>query len=147
MKKGERCLRLTVLYQRKLRLQNYMNPPPPLGTADKYGKMCSGCEFQFKASEYRKQNDMVFWYMMHCKHPDGKGKQITNPFRSPAYFHAHDLGCLCQLTELKKIEKADLYMTNETRCVLTQDHINMLKKRGLWDDIIRTREQLIQNTF
>ena len=38
-------------------------------------------------------------------------------------------------------------MTNETRHVLTQDHIDMLKKRGLWDDMIRTREHLIKNTF
>ena len=90
---------------------------------------------------------MVFCYMMHCKCSDGKGNKITNTFRSPTYFHARDLGCLCQIEELKEIEKADLYMTNETRHVLTQDHIDMLKKRGLWDDMIRTREQLIQNTF
>ena len=88
---------------------------------------------------------MVFWYMMYHKWPDGKGKLITNHFRSPAYFHARDLGCLRQVTELEKIEKADLYMTNETRHVLTQDHIEMLKKRGFWDDMIRTREQMIQN--
>ena len=108
---------------------------------------CSGCEFKFKPYECRKPNDMVFWYMMYCKRPDGKGKLITNHFRSPAYFHAHDLECLHQLTELEKIEKADLYMTNETRHVLTQDHIEMLKKRVFWDDMIRTREQMIQNTF
>ena len=68
-------------------------------------KMCLGCEFKFKPYECRRPNDMVFHYMMHHKHPDGKGNQITNTFRSPTYFHTRDLRCLCQIEELKEIEE------------------------------------------
>ena len=68
---------------------------------------------------------------------------MRNDYKSPAYFHARDLGCLLAIDELADVEMDDIYMANETYFLLTKEHIELMKKRKFWDYVHRARVALI----
>ena len=71
----------------------------------------------------------------------------TNKYRSPAYFHAKDLGCLVCIEELKqrKLAVTDCYISNGTMRGLEKGHISVLRRRKLWDGLLKAREDLIDS--
>ena len=119
--------------------------PPHIVFITSMIQKCSGCEFKFTAPERRKPNDMVFKYKIFRKYPDGKGGRKTATTRSAAYFHSRDLGCLRELEELKNVQMKNLYIPNKTMEGLHKQHIKELKKRNMWDEIIRTRQNIIES--
>ena len=104
---------------------------------------CAGCELKFTHADREKPNDMVFKYMMVHQREDGTGDMVENTYKTPAYFHSKDLGCVRCIEELHFTELADIYMPNETTRTLQKEHINELKKHKMWDDLVCTRQQLI----
>ena len=104
---------------------------------------CAGCELKIKHADRKKPNDMVFKYMMVCQREDGIGDMVENTYKTLAYFHSKDLGCVRHIKELRFTELADIYMLNETTRTLQKEHINELKKCKMWGDLVHTRQQLI----
>ena len=92
----------------------------------------------------KKPQDLIFKYKIFCSHPIGNGKMKTNKYRSPAYFHAKDLGCLVCIEELKqrKLGVTDCYISNATMRALQKGHISVLRRRKLWDGLLKAREDL-----
>ena len=88
---------------------------------------------------------MLFKYQMFRKYLNGKGEIKTATTCSPAYFHSRDLGCLCALEELKKIEMKDLYISNKTMEGLDKCHIKELKMWRMWDALMTTWQNLIES--
>ena len=84
--------------------------------------------------------------MLHS-YPIGNGKMKTNKYGSPAYFHAKDLGCLVCREELKqrKLGVTDCYISNATMRTLQKGHISVLRRRKLWDGLLKAREDLIDS--
>ena len=104
---------------------------------------CAGCELKFTHANRKKPNNMVFKYMMVCQREAGTGDMVENTYKTPAYFHSKDLGCVRCIEELRFTELADIYMPNETTRTLQKEHINELKKCKMWDDLVHTTQQLI----
>ena len=69
------------------------NPPQIVFINDQITR-CSRHKVEFTANERKKPQDLIFKYNMFRFYPIGNGKMKTNKYRSPAYFHAKDLGCL-----------------------------------------------------
>ena len=80
--------------------------------------------------------------MMVRQREDGRD-MVENPYKTLAYFHSKDLGCVRCIEELCFTELADIYMPNETTRTLQKEHINELKKHKMWDDLVHARQQLI----
>ena len=74
-------------------------------------------------------------------------KMKTNKYQSPAYFHAKDLGCLVCIEVLKerKLAVTDCYISNATMCTLQKGHISILRRRKLWDGLLKAREDFIDS--
>ena len=120
--------------------------PPHIVFITSMIQKCSGCNFKFTTPECCRPNDMLFKYQMFRKFPNGKGEiKITTTTCNPAYFHSHDLGCLCKLEELEKTQMKDLYISNKTMEGLHKHHIKELKKQRMWDALMTTRQNLTQS--
>ena len=120
--------------------------PPHLVFITSMIKKCSGCDTKFTEKERKRPKDMVYKFMMFRSRPKGDGTWIKNTYRSPAYFHSVDLGCLRNLKELRHLEKDDIYMGNEAYFALSKEHIDELKQRKIWDYIKRSRAELVNKS-
>ena len=79
---------------------------------------------------------------MYRLKPDGNGNMVPYIKRTPAYFHARDLACLCHLDELHKIGMDCIYISTGALLTLTHLHIKLLKKCKMWHPLIQIRQQL-----
>ena len=113
--------------------------PPVLVFVNALMRECAGCEMKFTEVDRKKPKDMVFKYMMVWQGEDGTGKMVDNTYKTPAYFHSKDLGCVQHMDELCFTEIADIYMPNKTR-TLQKEHIDELKKRKMLDELVQTRQ-------
>ena len=108
---------------------------------------CSRCKIEFTANERKKPQDLIFKYKIFRSYPIGNGGMRTSKYRSPAYFHAKDLGCLVCIEELKqrKLAVTDCYISNGTMHGLEKGHISVLRRHKLWDGLLKAREDLIDS--
>ena len=79
---------------------------------------------------------------MYRLKPDGKGKMVPDTNRTPAYFHLRDLACLRHLEGLENIEMYGIYISNGALLTLICLHIKLLKKRKMWNPLVKTRQYL-----
>ena len=68
---------------------------------------------------------------------------MRNNYKSPAYFHAPDFGCLHAIDELADMEMDNIYMGNEAYFSLTKEHIELMKKRKFWEYVCKAQAALI----
>ena len=72
-----------------------------------------------------------------------KHKYYRQKFLSNAYFCIHNMNCLQKI--VPGVKHKHLYMGNYYFQSLTQEHMDLLKQYGYWDNIINNRKQLIDD--
>ena len=80
----------------------------------------------------------IFW---EC-HINRFGPIQCNHFLSNAYFCLHHMDCLTKI--FPGMQKKHLYMDNCTMHEMTDDHVQLLKNYGYWENIITNRKKLLE---
>ena len=98
-------------------------------------KVCFGCKKKFEPKMRNPPHDII------CKRLVTKDRLINNQWvpgwqKSWGYFH---LSLDCLRKSRTDIEASDIYIPNDVMGRLTQEHIDMLVKKGWWS-IMRRRD-------
>ena len=108
-------------------------------------KRCQGCRVLFDKSECIAPNDLVFRYVMRREYPDkdnpGQWKVGDKP--GNAYFHSRDLACLKRISELSNVNETHIYIEDGIYHSLTEEHFELLDRRGHLVPLRKTCAKLI----
>ena len=115
------------------------NPPTLMFINDQI-TICSGCDIKFKPCHRKAPKNIIFKYNTYRMRKDKRtGQWVKNYRKSPAYYHALDMGCIRAVDGLRNHPRQDIYMDNKTFFALTDEHKKNLRKANFWDFILRSR--------
>ena len=114
-------------------------------TSEKQITKCRGCDGAITLADKHFPNNMVFRYKYYRMAPQGGGKWGMSTDKCNCYFHACDMGCLYQITDLLNTEILDVYMDNKNFKDLKPENRRVLERKHYWDAIVEIRAKLAQD--
>ena len=102
------------------------------------------CGYHWNPKYMEPPHNMLF--RMHCYRlgwDPKKHKYYRQKFLSNAYFCIRNMDCLQKI--VPGVKHKHLYMGNYYFQSLTQEHVDLLKQYGYWDNIINNQKQLIDD--
>ena len=75
---------------------------------------------------------------------DNPGQWKVGEKPGNAYFHSRDLACLKQMSELSNVNETHIYIEDGIYHSLSEEHLELLERRGHLVPLRKTRAKLIQ---
>ena len=104
---------------------------------------CETCKYKWDVNYMEMPHNIIFRMKMFCEwHINRFGPIQHNHFLSNACFCLHHMDCLTKI--VPGMQKKHLYMDNCNMCKMTDDHVQLLKNYGYWENIITNRKKLLE---